>query len=204
MTTMTIAHLIAFNLTLFVAIVSPGPAFLFLLRTTLANGRATGLLTALGLATMASGWTGLALFGLDGIFKLFPWAYLTLKIVGASYLIWIAIKTWQHARAPVSEAVPPPAHRAYLSGLLVNLANPKSVLFSAAVIVVIFPPGLTGAEKLIIYLNHFAVELVVQPALALLLSTSLIRGRYIALKPVFDRVAASVLGTLGLRLLIDR
>ncbi|MEO0772297.1 MAG: LysE family translocator [Pseudomonadota bacterium] len=202
---MELAHLIAFNLALLAAIASPGPSLLYLVKTTLTKGRAAGVAAGAGLATMAALWTLAALLGLDGIFTLFPWAYAVLKTLGAAYLIWIAVQTWRHATAPVPEGtVAASKGRAFLSGLMINLGNPKSVFFAAAVLVVIFPADLTAAEKSIIFFNHLAVELLVQPLLAILLSTGVIRARYLALKPVIDRTVSVILGALGLRLLFAR
>ncbi|MEJ6388457.1 LysE family translocator [Gymnodinialimonas ulvae] len=197
-------HVLAFNATLLAAIASPGPSLLFLIRTSMAQGRRAGLAAAAGLGLMASLWTLAALLGLDALFALFPWAYTAVKLGGAAYLIWIAVQTWRHACAPAGCA--PDANRghAFRQGLLVNLANPKSVLFAAAVIVVIFPEGLTTADKALIFLNHLAVELSVQPLLAIALSTAAVRARYLGAKSIFDRIAASVLGALGLRLLLER
>lgn len=164
----------------------------------------TGLATAAGLGVMAALWTLMALLGLNGLFLLFPWAYTTLKTLGALFLIYIAWNTWRHAKQPIGNAQKPTGRRAFLSGILVNLGNPKSVVFSAAVLVVIFPPALTGIEKSLIFANHLAVEMIVQPLLALLFSTAVISQRYLNAKPILDRVAAVVLGTLGTRLLFDR
>ncbi|MEJ6394690.1 LysE family translocator [Gymnodinialimonas sp. 2305UL16-5] len=197
-------HLVAFNATLLAAIASPGPSLLFLIRTAMADGRGAGIAAAMGLGLMASLWTLAALLGLDALFTLFPWAYTAVKIGGAAYLIWIAVQTWRHARAPVAAASAASHGRAFRQGMLVNLANPKSVLFSAAVIVVIFPAGLTSADKALIYVNHLGVEMVVQPALAVALSTGWVRRRYLGAKQIFDRIAAGVLGALGVRLLLDR
>lgn len=201
---MEVGHLIAFNAALLVAIASPGPSLLFLVRTTLADGRRAGLFAACGLGAMAALWTLMALLGLDGLFRLFPWAYTAIKSAGAVYLLYLAWQTWRHAKAPTGGPSQARAASAFLSGFLVNLANPKSVLFAGAVIVVIFPPGLTAADKAVIFANHLAVEWIVQPALALLFSTAWIRDGYLRLKPVFDRAAAVVLGGLGLHLLLDR
>ncbi len=201
---METAHLIAFNLTLLAAIASPGPSLLYLIRTALAHGRGTGVAAACGLAVMAALWTLAALMGLDVLFRLFPWAFGLMKTAGAAYLIWLAVKTWRGARDPIGQARTPSRHGAFLGGMAINLANPKSVLFAAAVILVIFPQGLTPSEKGLIFLNHLCVELIVQPAIALAMSATVLRTRYLRLKPVFDRVAAAVLGALGLRLLTDR
>lgn len=202
---MSVAHLIAFNLTLLAALASPGPALLMALRATLTGGRGEGIATGFGLALMATLWTLTALLGLDALFALFPWAYLAMKMAGAAYLIWIAIAMWRNASAPLATTrTAAPRHRAVLSGLLVNLANPKSVLFAASVLVVIFPPGLTSADKALILANHLVVELLAYSLFALALSTATARDGYLRLKPLLDRIAAAVLGALGLRLLLDR
>ncbi|MEX3015145.1 LysE family translocator [Gymnodinialimonas hymeniacidonis] len=197
-------HVLAFNATLLAAIASPGPSLPFLTRTAMAEGCTAGLAAAVGLGIMASLWTLAALLGLDALFSLFPWAYTAVKMGGAAYLIWIAFQTWRNARAPLGTAPQVSKGRAFRQGMLVNLANPKSVLFSAAVIVVIFPEGLTTADKALIYLNHLGVELVVQPLLAVALSTAIVRTRYLSAKSIFDRIAAGVLVALGLRLLFER
>lgn len=197
------AHLIAFNLTLLAAMAAPGPALLYALRMAVAGGFATGAATGAGLGLMAAAWTGAALVGLDAAFALFPWAYAVLKAMGALYLIYIAWRLWRDARAPVADSAHP-GRRAFLGGVLVNLANPKSVLFAASVLVVIFPPDLTLAEKGLVVANHFAVELIVYAAFAAALSTSSARAGYLRAKPLIDRLAALILGALGLRLILNR
>jgi threonine/homoserine/homoserine lactone efflux protein len=201
---MELAHVVAFNLTLLAAIASPGPSLLFLTRTSMAHGRRAGIAAAAGLGVMAALWTLMALMGLQGVFTLFPWAYGLLKTLGAAYLLYIAWQTWHHARIPLDEVAAPAQRRLFLQGLLINLGNPKSVMFAAAVLLVIFPPDMTVAQKSLVFLNHLAVELTVQPLLAVLLSTAPVRRRYLNLKPLLDRLAAAVLGALGLRLLVGR
>lgn len=201
---MELAHVIAFNLTLLAAIASPGPSLLFLTRSSMAHGRGAGLAAAAGLAIMAALWTLMALLGLEGLFTLFPWAYGLLKGLGAAYLLYVAWTTWRSARHPLSEGGAPSGRRMFLQGLMINLGNPKSVMFAAAVLLVIFPPDLTAYQKTLIFFNHLAVELTVQSLLAVLLSTSAVRQRYLNLKPALDRIAAAILGALGLRLLFGR
>ena len=200
---MEITHLVAFNLALLAAITSPGPAMLYQIRATLAGGRAVGIATGCGLGTMAAGWTLMALVGLDGLFRLFPWAYVMFKTVGAVYLLYIAWSTWRGAREPIGVTAQP-QRQAFLDGLVVNLANPKSVLFAAAVLVVVFPQGLSVADKAIIVGNHLLVELAMYTAFALVLSTGTVSRQYLKAKTVLDRVAAVVLGALGLRLIMER
>lgn len=200
---MSIDSVIAFNLVLIAAIASPGAALLFFIKQCVASGRVAGIATGVGLGLAASLWTLAALLGLEGIFRVFPWTYTVLKIAGALYLIWIAVQTWRHARDPVGEARAR-SSRAFLSGLLVNFGNPKSMLFAAAVIVVVFPKGLSGPEIAFIVANHFVLEVLFYAGFAVLLSSPAARRQYLRAKPVFDRVAATILGALGVRLLLER
>ncbi|MEM8655599.1 MAG: LysE family transporter [Pseudomonadota bacterium] len=200
---LTLAELVAFNTVLFAALLSPGAAMLFITKATVTGGRAAGIATGIGLGTAAAMWTLAALLGLEVVFNLFPWTYTALKIGGALYLLWIAVHTWRHARDPLGHA-PAPRGRAVLSGMLLNLGNPKSMLFAAAVIVVVFPQGLAATDIAVIVINHWLLELAFYTTLALALSTPHIRRGYVSLKPIFDRIAATLLGALGLRLILEK
>jgi len=200
---LTVADLIAFNAVLIAAIAAPGAALLYFIKTTVASGRAAGMATGIGLGTAAAMWTLAALLGLEAVFTLFPWTYTALKIGGALYLIWIAIQTWRHARDPLGDA-PTPTGKSILSGFVLNLGNPKSMLFAAAVIVVVFPQGLAPIDIAVIVFNHWVLELLFYALFAVLLSTAPARRGYVSLKPIFDRIAATLLGALGLRLILEK
>ncbi len=197
-------HLLAFNLTLIAAMASPGPALLLALRTALAAGPRAGIACGLGLGTVAAAWTGAALMGLEALFALAPWAFVAMKAAGALYLAWLAVTLWRDARTPLDPEGRAAGARAFRAGCLVNLANPKSVLFASAVLLVIFPPDLAPWQKAAIVANHLAVEWTLYTALALFLSTRPARDAYLAAKPVLDRVAAATMAALGLKLLMNR
>ena len=200
---MTFGQLLAFNLALLVAIASPGPALLMAIRTTLSGGRRAGIAVGAGLGLMAATWTLMALLGLGIFFELFPAVYVAARIAGAAWLLYLAYGIWRNASAPV-EARGEPARHAFRQGFLINLLNPKSVLFAAAVLVAIFPAGIGTVESLIIVANHFFVEIAFYTTLAFCLSTRLVATRYLRAKSHIDRFAAAVLGALGLRLLWSR
>ena len=199
---MSVEHLLAFNIALLAAIASPGPALLVAIRTTLSAGRPAGIAVGAGLAVVAAMWTGAALLGLDAVFTLFPWAYTTAKIGGALYLLYIAWKMWRGARQRVETTTKPATH-AFRQGMTINLLNPKSVLFSAAVLIVIFPANMTLLENAVVVLNHFLVEVTCYSLLALVMSTPVVSDRYLRAKVYIDRIAAGILGLLGIRLISD-
>ena len=71
------------------------------------------------------------------------------QLVGAAYLLYIAYRMWRSAGVP-AKALIKPAGRAFRHGFLVNLFNPKSVLFAAAVLVTVFPAGPGLADSIVI------------------------------------------------------
>ena len=148
---MDIASIITFNIVLLAAILSPGPAFLYIMTTSLSRGRVAGFAAGLGLGTMAAIWTLLAILGLEVLISLVPGLYLSIRIAGALYLFWIAVGLWRDA-APLdddnhdgdgSTMSREGLRRLFLRGFLINLMNPKSVVFAASVIVMIFPPDIS-------------------------------------------------------------
>ena len=178
---MTFELLLAFNLVLIASILSPGPAFLMAVRTSLAKGRIAGIKTGMGLGLMASLWTLMGLLGLDIVFELFPWAYVAIKTIGAVYLLYIAWSTWMDAKNPIAESDEKIEHF-FRDGFLVNLGNPKSVLFAASVLAVIFPPNLSFEAKAVITLNHLALEILFYSFVAYAMNTEAVSKQYLKAK----------------------
>ena len=196
-------QLVAFNIALLVAIASPGPALLMATHTSVSRGRAAGVAAGVGLGLMAATWTLMALLGLAVVFELFPTVYIGAKIAGGAYLLYLAYKMWRNALAPINARIPQARH-AFRQGFLVNLLNPKSVLFAAAVLVAVFPAGLSIAESFVIVVNHFLVEVAFYTSLAFCMSTQAVSKRYMTAKAYIDRGAAIILGALGIRLVASR
>ncbi len=194
--------LIAFNAALLLAVAAPGPAFLLVARTALAAGPRAGVAAGAGLGIVAAVWTFAALSGLDTLFETYPGAYATLRTLGAGLLIAAAAYIWWEAARPPGEAPTLSRRRAFMAGAMLNLLNPKTVLFSVAVLIVIFPPGLSAGEIAFVAGNHALVEMIFYALLSALIGQEGVRLWYGRAKPVVNRVSALVLGALGLRLLV--
>ena len=92
---MTLEQVLAFNLVLLAAIASPGPALLMAIQTSLSAGRTAGIAVGTCLGLMAAVWTLMALLGLGVLFQLLSPVYVSTKIMGAVYLLYIAYKMWR-------------------------------------------------------------------------------------------------------------
>lgn len=191
-----------------VAILSPGPSFLVVAHTAAGKSRRSGVAAALGVGVSSLILASAALFGLSVLFAQVEWLYLAVRILGGAYLVYLAVRLWMGAREPLVFAEPDGArdrssHRAFRIGFLTQLANPKAVLFFGSVFVTLLPPALPAwmfaAVLAVVFLNEFTWLLLV----AVILSARRAQRIYARMKAGVDRVAAGVLGALGLRLIVD-
>jgi threonine/homoserine/homoserine lactone efflux protein len=128
--------MMTFAIAALVLIMLPGPDQALITRNALVGGRCGGLLTMLGGVLGLTVHAGAAALGLSALLLASATAFTVLKIVGAVYLLWLAVQMLWSAtgsrRAPVADAagVAPLRRSAYLrQGLLSNALNPKVALF---------------------------------------------------------------------------
>ncbi|GAA3766392.1 LysE family translocator [Plantactinospora mayteni] len=129
--------LLAFTLTTIVAMVTPGPDMLFVLGCGMRGGSRAGLLATAGVATSEAVHVAVAAAGLAALFAAAPTAFAVVRIVGAAYLIYLGVRLIRHRRRDAQAELPTgdgglSGRKAYLSGLLTNLLNPKMVTFTIA------------------------------------------------------------------------
>ncbi|MRX50346.1 LysE family translocator [Paracoccus sp. S-4012] len=202
MDAISLAQLTLFAGTLALAILSPGPGIIACAQAAMSRGRERAMPFALGLAFGASLWGLLALFGLSVLFRLVPQLLVLMKIAGGVYLLWVAWKMWRHAADPLPDLAAVQGGPGFLSGMALNLSNPKPALFYGAVLLSIFP-GLHGfAGPALIYLVSLTCELVFYVLVTLLMSTGPMRRRYFGAKTWIDRIAAGLIGALGVTLIL--
>ncbi|MDQ8732020.1 LysE family transporter [Bradyrhizobium sp. LHD-71] len=124
------------------AAMSPGPSFLVTARTAVAQSRANGIKVALGLGIGTTVWSIAALLGLNFLFHQFPWLFMSMKLAGALFLLWIAYQIFRHAADPVdmNESMSSKqARNPLLRGFLIQISNPKVVVFFGSIFVAMLP-----------------------------------------------------------------
>src|SRR6185295_10726604 len=84
--------------------VSPGPSFVLVVRTAIARSRRDGLAAALGMGIGGVTFAALALLGLNAVLAQASWAAVGLKLLGAAYLLYLAVMLWRGADAPLPTA----------------------------------------------------------------------------------------------------
>jgi threonine/homoserine/homoserine lactone efflux protein len=126
------ATMLAYSLACFVLFVTPGPDMSLFLAKTIAGGRRAGIASMCGASLGCVVHALLAAFGISALIATSPSAFLALKVVGAGYLAWLAVDAIRRGSALNVSAAgkqTEPAWRTLLLGLMVNLSNPKVVLF---------------------------------------------------------------------------
>jgi threonine/homoserine/homoserine lactone efflux protein len=109
---------------------APGPDNLQVLARGISQGRAAGLVAALGFAAGITFHTTLAALGIAAVLRSSPVAFQILKLAGAAYLIWIGIKALRsQGLAAAGDRPRQPLSTVFRQSVLGNIMNPKVTLF---------------------------------------------------------------------------
>jgi threonine/homoserine/homoserine lactone efflux protein len=189
-------------------VMSPGPSFVLVARTAVANSRADGLATAVGMGVGALFFATLALLGLQAVLLSIPTLYMALKILGGAYLFYLAVVIWRGSKQTIdivagSYEKPSKIYQSFKIGLITQLSNPKTAIFYGSVFAALLPADLSVSLVLILALMLFILEAGWYSIVALVLSSNAPRKIYLNLKTVLDRMASFIIGGLGLKLVIE-
>ena len=109
---------------------APGPDNLQVLARGISQGRAAGLVAALGFAAGVTFHTTLAALGVAAVLRASPLAFQILKLVGAAYLVWIGVKALKsQGLAAAGDRPRQPLLAIFRQSVLGNMLNPKVTLF---------------------------------------------------------------------------
>lgn len=202
------ASLLALNLA---GAASPGPDMILIMRLA-TRSRTHALAAALGIQLGVVMWISLTVFGAAAILTAYPSVLAFVQLIGGIALIWMgrnmAMVGWRdRSTKPVDLA--DAALRlgslmsAFKTGWLTNIANPKIVLFLAAIVAPLLPQspsiGLSIAVIAALTLSAFLLFVVV----AFFLSTKAVRRRVLAAGPWIDIASGALFMVIGGSLAIN-
>lgn len=189
-------------------IMSPGPSFVLVARTSVARSRADGLATAVGMGVGGTLFAVLALLGLQAVLLSVPILYMALKIAGGAYLVYLAVMIWRGSKQTIdikgrTSEGESKVYQSFKVGLITQLSNPKTAIFYGSVFAALLPSELSYTIVLLLVLTIFILETSWYSVVALMLSSQSPRRIYLALKTNIDRIASVIIGCLGLKLIFD-
>lgn len=137
---------------------SPGPSMLYVLSRSVGQSRSAGLASAAGLAVGGFVHVVAAALGLVALFMYLPSLFVMLKFAGALYLIYLGIgmiRGEQDAGDPndrLEQVQRQSMRRIFVQGILVEVLNPKTLLFFVAFIpqFVVFDHGSIALQMLVL------------------------------------------------------
>ena len=191
-----------------VVIVTPGVDMALVGRNALMHGRRAGLATAAGVNLGVAAWSIAAASGVAAVVRASATLFMTLKLLGAAYLIYLGIQAWRRTESSTAGERPARAAlatgEALRQGVISNILNPKIGLFFTALLPQFASQDAPLLGLLALGAVFNAMGLVWLTAYALLMA----RGRELLRRPrvkaAMDRLTGAVLIGLGLRLTIER
>lgn len=123
---------IAFSLALFVWVLIPGPAIFAIVGRSLTTGLKSALRLIVGILTGDLFFISIVLFGMAAIGNILGDLFYLIRLIGASYLIYIGLRLWfKDAKldnlAPNEEK--PDRYKTFFAGISITIGNPKAILF---------------------------------------------------------------------------
>lgn len=124
--------------------IAPGPDNIFVLTQSIVFGRKAGIIVTLGLATGLVFHTIIVTLGISTIFQTSIVAFNVLKYIGASYLLFLAWKSFKasSSKIDISKRKKLSSWQLYSRGIIMNIINPKISIFFLA-----FLPQFTNSAK---------------------------------------------------------
>jgi len=176
--------------------VTPGPANLFSVANGVQRGKAGAMAGVVGMNAATLVWFGAAALGLGALVIAFPEAFRLISIGGALYVAWLGINALRGGFRTAADPHAPTirlGRSALVDGFMVQIANPKAVLFFTAVL----PPFLDVNRPAAPQLALFAVATIGMDVLSM--SAYGLGGAALARhmsEPRFRRVFALATGAL--------
>jgi len=151
----------------------PGPAVLYIVAHSSRHGRRAGLVSVAGIHAGTAVHITAALLGLSALIVASATAFTVVKLAGATYLIWMGVRTLFDIRAsrssighshdaersPLDGATPTNLRRVFRDAAVVNILNPKTAVFFLAFVPQFIDPRVGHATFQLVVLSGWFVVL---------------------------------------------
>lgn len=191
----------------FVAVVSPGPAVVALINTSMTKGRKAGMAFATGIMTGSLVWASLSAIGLAALIAAYAELLVVIKIAGGIYLLYLAWKAFRSA-ASTDEALRQASGnggetlgRLYLKGFLLHLTNPKAIFIWISLVSLGLPAGAPASIMLVYIIGCLSIGLLSLNAMALMFSTSPVVAGYRKARRYIEATMGAFFALAGVKML---
>jgi len=183
------------------AVMSPGPDFVLVLKNALQYNRKTAIYTALGISMGIGVHILYSVAGIAYLLQTNKIIFNIIKILGALYIIYLGIQTFFSDQKKIdielqkSTRTTPLKSQAVKSGFITNVLNPKASLFFLSVFSIVIPPDIETWALIFI-----SIMLIGVTFLWFTLVSYIFTGKVVMKK--YERYERYILKTFGIILIL--
>ncbi|WP_201508954.1 LysE family translocator [Psychrobacter alimentarius] len=202
----------------FLALLSPGPDFVLIVKSAIKNDSKDAIGVALGITSANAVYIGLCLIGVGSILAASAPIMIILKIIGGLFLMYLGLQAlrarkdvydqFQVAQSAHSNIAKTTFLKEFTAGFLSGIFNPKNLLFYLSLFTVVLTPEISFMFKLGLGIWMTVVVFAWDTAVIFLLSTRKVRAKFTQVAYYIDKVTGALLGVIGLTIvrtaIVDR
>jgi len=203
--------LVAFITITLLIIIVPGPDFFVVMKNSITSGKGNGAMAALGITTGHVCYSLLAIFGIIFILANMYYVFLTIKIMGAIYLVYLGIRSIISARQSMNFSTSQMKVQnvsyltSYRQGFFSTILNPKALLYYISILPQFLSTGDAVTSQIAV------LSAIVTTVILLWFTFCVYIFQYIKLlftnrkvKAIFDYTVGAILIGLSLNLLLSK
>jgi threonine/homoserine/homoserine lactone efflux protein len=191
----------------FLALLSPGPDFVLVVKSAIKNNGKNAIGVAIGIASANALYITLCLIGVGSILAASIYVMVGLKIVGGLFLIYLAVQALRAHKSSYnnldisdsknSDVIKTTFLKEFITGFMSGILNPKNLLFYLSLFTVVLTPEIGFAFKLGLGIWMTAIVFLWDLSIIFLLSTRKVRSKFTKAAYYIDKVTGALLGVIG-------
>jgi threonine efflux protein len=192
-----------------IAVVSPGPAIMAIVSTSMTRGRKAGMTISLGIFAGSLTWACAAALGLATLLQTYAMALEILKVLGGIYLLYLAYKAFRSFRStddlPITQSTKSVTTKSLiLRGYGIHVTNPKAIFAWLAIITLGMPQGAPASVAALIIGGCMIMGFTTFMGYAVIFSTPRALKIYRGLRRWIEGAMAAFYGFAGFKLLTSQ
>lgn len=192
-----------------VAVLSPGPAVLAIIGTSMERGRKAGACLTLGVICGSALWGTAAALGISAILVTYANVLVIIKILGGMYLLWLAYKSLRSAMSKdqsITELTTKTgtSFQMWRTGFIIHLTNPKAIIGWISMIALGVTPQSPAWVSFVIVVGGVTLSFIGHMGYAFIFSTKSMSSLYLKAKRPIAFILSVFFGFAGIKLLTSR
>jgi len=190
----------------FLALISPGPDFVILVKSAVKNERKKAIGVALGIAIANALYIALCLIGVGAFLASSVYIMIGLKVAGGLFLIYLAVQALRakksdyaslSAQVNIKEKQETTFFKEFIIGFMSGILNPKNILFYLSLFTVVLTKDVSFTFKVMLGVWMTSVVFIWDSVIVFLLSGDNARRRFTKFSYYIDKVTGAILGAVG-------